>query len=154
MYTSHEISWQEHNDWFNSVQTDSTRLYFIYSDGGDDHGVVYFTDYKPQQAIAFWGFYASDKAPGGTGILMEYDALGYAFETLKLHKLNCEVISYNKAVINLHKKAGFIEEGLFRDYHYFEGRYFDVVRLGMLDSEWEQARDYLQKRIAQLKKQK
>ncbi len=83
---------------------------------------------------------------------MEYDAINYAFETLKLHKLNCEVIAYNKAVINLHKKTGFVEEGLFRDFHFYKAKYFDVIRLGMLDSEWLQAKIYLEKRMAILNK--
>lgn len=152
MYTSHEISWEEHKRWFSEQKDDPSRFYFKCSNEDVDIGVVYFTDYHAERGNAFWGFYSGFEAPAGAGIIMEYDALRYAFDTLKLHKLNCEVVSYNKAVINLHKKTGFTEEGVFRDFHYYDGQYHDVIRLGMLASEWEKVKFRLQKRLKILNK--
>ncbi len=113
-----------------------------------DCGIVNFTRFVPGNGDIFWGFYASPDAPGGTGLKIEYDALCYAFDTLGIHKLNCEVLAFNKKVINLHKKSGFLEEGYFRDFHHSDGQYFDVVRLGMLTSEWTKARGEIEKRLA------
>jgi RimJ/RimL family protein N-acetyltransferase len=81
---------------------------------------------------------------------MAYEALELAFGELGLHKLSCEVLSTNPTVVNLHKKVGFKEEGVFRDQHFDGSRRIDVVRLGMLASEWESSRDRLRDRVAQL----
>ena len=150
MYSAHEISWEEHLDWFARIQADGTQLVFLFNDGSSDVGVVYFSQYHPESGNAFWGFYAAIDAPIGTGLRMEYAALTHAFEILKLHKLNCEVIAYNREVINLHLKTGFIEEGIFRDFHFYDGQHHDVVRLGMLETEWGTIKDRLSQRIARL----
>lgn len=150
MYSTHEISAEEHRGWYASMINDPSRLYFVYMEGSENNGVVYFTNLSTEKKSAFWGFYAGQAAAKGTGLKMEYDALEYAFEVLKLHKLNCEVISFNKSVINGHKKAGFSEEGHFRDYHHDGEKYYDVVRLGMLSSEWQASKENLANRINKL----
>ena len=154
MCTSHIISWEEHLGWFKKISSDPSIQYHIFEELQKPLGVVYFTHYNPIHANAFWGFYAGDGAPKGTGLKMEYDALEFAFSTLGLHKLNCEVIAFNQPVINMHKKVGFVEEGCFRDY-YFDGNEFqDVIRLGILHSEWQNVREKLAQRIASKKVKK
>ncbi len=63
MYTSHEISWEEHVNWFINYKNDSTKRYFMFNNGKTNVGVIYFTDYSPEQGSAFWGFYAGNNAP-------------------------------------------------------------------------------------------
>ena len=150
MYTTHVITEDEHLQWFSRVQQDPSLFYFICKMDRQDAGVICFTDYNPTRGNSSWGFYAALEPPKGAGIFMEYEALKYAFETLKLHKLNCEVIIYNKSVINLHKKTGFVEEGVLRDFHFDGEIYQDVVRLGMLESEWPTAKAKLEKRLSLL----
>lgn len=151
MYSSHEISIAEHMNWYQEAKNDPSRLYFTYSDEGHKLGVVYFTQLSAVKRMAFWGFYAAPDAPKGTGLKMEYAALEHAFSLLGLHKLNCEVIAFNRQVINMHKKTGFVEEGQFRDFHFDGATYHDVIRLGMLASEWEQCRPALVQRVARLR---
>ena len=150
MYTNHLISWKEHKAWFENVKNDHLKRYFIFYSKKKDLGVINFTDIDFHAGSAFWGFYASKKSPPGTGLMMEYCALKYAFDELRLHKLNCEVIEFNKSVINMHKKYGFKVEGTFRDYCFDGKRYHDVVRLGITENEWEEARPSLLSRINDL----
>lgn len=151
MYTHHEISWVEHNAWFKSLKNNHRSLWYLFEDESHrPQGVIYINDYDPQQGNAFWGFYSSPNAPIGTGICMEYIALNHIFSTLKLHKLNCEVLATNKKVINLHKKVGFTVEGIFRDYHFNGNEYVDVVRLGITCSEWDSSKENLLNRIKSL----
>lgn len=154
MYSTHKISAEEHRGWYASMINDSSRQYFIYMEEDDKFGVIYFTDLSIAKKFAFWGFYARQGVPKGTGLRMEYDALEYAFEVLRLHKLNCEVISFNKSVINRHKKVGFSEEGNFRDFHYDGEKYHDVTRLGMFASEWQGCKGKLGNRIIKLSEKK
>ena len=150
MYANHKITWEEHRAWFHKMQHDPSMLWYIYMQHNIPFGVVYFTSYQAKRRNAFWGFYSGANAPRGTGLRMEYAALEHAFSDLGVHKLNCEVIEFNRAVINMHKKYGFKEEGVFRDFHYDGEHYHDVVRLGMLDSEWIGCRDKLAERISKL----
>lgn len=83
------------------------------------------------------GFYAAPDAPRGTGRKMEYLALEYVFSCLSLHKLYCEALAFNTAVIGLHQKHGFREEGVFRQQYARDGKYEDIFRLGILSSEWQ-----------------
>ncbi|SFC96285.1 UDP-4-amino-4,6-dideoxy-N-acetyl-beta-L-altrosamine N-acetyltransferase [Thiohalospira halophila DSM 15071] len=151
MYTRHEIPLEEHRAWFERMQADPTRCWYLCRDASDDPaGVVYFTDIEPEGGSAFWGFYARPDAPAGIGMRMEYSALDHAFHELGLHKLNCEVLATNTAVVNLHKKCGFTREGTFREQHFDGEQYVDIIRLGLLAREWPKHRERLHERIAQL----
>jgi UDP-4-amino-4,6-dideoxy-N-acetyl-beta-L-altrosamine N-acetyltransferase len=151
MYTKHEITAAEHQSWFARLKDDVTARWFIHEDAtGQPNGVVYFTQLQSSNRGAFWGFYAAPNAMPGTGTRMEFDALEKVFLELSLRKLNCEVLVTNGQVINLHKKFGFKEEGTFRDFHFDGQSYVDVVRLGILATEWVGKRVEIQARIAKL----
>src|SRR5690606_38648738 len=92
MYTRHEISLEEHLAWWKNVGSREDQLYFIYEYKNTPFGVVAFTQISNRDKNASWAFYASPEAPRGTGSRMEYLALEYAFKSLKLHKLHCEVL--------------------------------------------------------------
>ena len=151
MFTQHEISWDEHLAWFHRMQEDESKRWFLFTNKNNvPNGVVYFTDIDPAQRGAFWGFYASPDATPGTGMRMSLDALNKAFNVLALKKLNADVLVTNSRSIDMHKKVGFVEEGHFRE-HFFNGEQrIDVIRLGMLASEWTDFRQVLEARIAQL----
>jgi UDP-4-amino-4,6-dideoxy-N-acetyl-beta-L-altrosamine N-acetyltransferase len=151
MYTKHEITETEHRAWFSRLKDDAQSRWLIHENSeGRANGVVYFTQIQPSNRSAFWGFYAADTAPPGTGTRMEFDALDKAFLELGLHKLNCEVLVSNRQVVNLHMKFGFIEEGIFRDFHFDGKNYVNVVRLGILATEWASKREEIQTRITKL----
>ncbi|MBQ5963374.1 UDP-4-amino-4,6-dideoxy-N-acetyl-beta-L-altrosamine N-acetyltransferase [Massilia sp. ZL223] len=136
MYTRHEITLAEHSAWWRATQQRPDRRYFMYEYQGRACGVVGFTDIDAASLNASWAFYAAPDAPKGTGSRMELLALDYAFDELKLHKLHCEVLAFNEAVISLHQKFGFQVEGILRDQHKVDDKFVDVYRLGMLDAEW------------------
>ena len=151
MFTQHEISWDEHQAWFRRVQSDESKRWFLYlNQNNEASGVVYFTDLDAAQSIAFWGFYASPDAISGTGLRMSLDALDKAFNELGLEKLNADVLGTNSRSLDMHKKVGFAEEGFFREYFFDGEKRVDVIRLGMLSSEWPQNRVLLVSRIADI----
>ncbi|EGQ7933986.1 UDP-4-amino-4,6-dideoxy-N-acetyl-beta-L-altrosamine N-acetyltransferase [Vibrio vulnificus] len=147
MYTSHEISLSEHHAWFEKVQGDNTKAYFLAKLNDEPVGVVGFSEINPTARIATWAFYASPSAPRGTGSLMEFHALDYAFDKLNLHKLRCEVLGFNQVVVKLHKKFGFVEEGSHRDAFYDSENYHDIVHLGIFHNEWKNKRGELKTKL-------
>lgn len=153
MYSKHEISEAEHRAWFARMQKSDNSFWYIYeNEDGVRNGVVYFTDYQEKNHSAFWGFYTKPGAAPGTGTKLGLDAINEAFLEKKLHKLNAEVLSDNTKSIKFHKKLGFKEEGFFRDHYFNDGSYVDVLRFGMLSSEWVEKKAELESHIAHFRK--
>jgi UDP-4-amino-4,6-dideoxy-N-acetyl-beta-L-altrosamine N-acetyltransferase len=150
MFTTHEISEEEHLQWYCRAKDDPhTSLYIHENIEGSPDGIVNFTQYQPEAGTAFWGFYLGGDAEKGAGLLLGLDALELAFSLLKLHKLNAEALCTNERGIDFYRKLGFQQEGMFRDGHFNGRAYVDVVRFGMLDTEWEVSREKLQQRFEQ-----
>ncbi|MGB7399890.1 UDP-4-amino-4,6-dideoxy-N-acetyl-beta-L-altrosamine N-acetyltransferase [Castellaniella sp.] len=149
MYTAHSISIEEHREWFEKIKDRQDSKWLIYKEkNGIAAGVVYFTNISAITKNAFWGFYAGADAMRGVGSRMELEALDYAFQVLGLHKLNCEIFSSNSNVIRLHEKFGFSIEGRFRDFHFDGMDYIDIVRMGILEHEWNGKRSEMISRLA------
>ena len=62
--------------------------------------------------------------------------LKYAFEYLNLHKILLEVYEYNERAIRVYEKVGFRVEGRLRKNHYWKGKYYDVIVMGILQEEY------------------
>ncbi|MDA0406791.1 UDP-4-amino-4,6-dideoxy-N-acetyl-beta-L-altrosamine N-acetyltransferase [Vibrio alginolyticus] len=147
MYTSHEISLLEHKAWFEGLQSDEHKAYFLAKLNDEPVGVIGFSEINVVPRVATWAFYASPTAPRGTGSLMEYYALEYAFSNLNLIKLRCEVLGFNNVVVKLHKKFGFVEEGRLREAFYDGEIYHDIVHLGIFSQEWEDVKNELKTKL-------
>lgn len=153
MYTRHEISREEHLIWWEKTKERSDQKYFMYEMAGEPTGIAAFTGIDIQNKNSAWAFYASPLAPKGTGSNMEYLMLEHAFGTLKLHKLYCEVLAFNSAVIRLHQKFAFKVEGIFRGQHKINNDFIDIYRLGIFADEWQKHRqEMLDKLNGRIKK--
>jgi RimJ/RimL family protein N-acetyltransferase len=62
--------------------------------------------------------------------------LRIGFEGLGLHRIDLGVYDFNHAAIRCYEKAGMQREGLSRDILYYEGEYWSLVEMSMLDHEW------------------
>lgn len=147
MYTQHEISLAEHLSWWQRTKDREDQKYFVFENSGIPSGIVAFNAIDKENKNSSWAFYASPEAARGTGSKMEFLALEYAFNSLDLHKLCCEVLEFNKAVIKLHKKFGFQAEGVFRDQYLINQSYTNVHCLGILKDEWNENKEVMLERI-------
>lgn len=64
---------------------------------------------------------------------------GFAFNSLKLHRLSVRVVSYNHRAIRAYEKCGFVVEGREREAAFVDGEWFDDVMMGILDREYDNA---------------
>ena len=62
--------------------------------------------------------------------------LRYAFTELNLHRVSLSVFEYNPRALRSYKKAGFVVEGRLRQWINREGRYWDLIFMGILREEW------------------
>jgi diamine N-acetyltransferase len=62
--------------------------------------------------------------------------INYGFEVLNLYRINSGVISFNERSLRMHRSVGFKEEGRQRGNIYKNGKFHDIIILGMLREEW------------------
>ncbi|MDQ0351899.1 RimJ/RimL family protein N-acetyltransferase [Alkalibacillus filiformis] len=62
--------------------------------------------------------------------------LNYAFMELNLHRVSLKVFDFNEAAIQLYQKLGFKEEGRAREALYRNGKWYDVIHMGLLKDEF------------------
>lgn len=147
MYTDHEISLSEHLGWIHKLKADKRQIVFAVIDGNDEPiGVVSVNALDLLHKKSDWAFYLGEDQRGGLGAALEYHLIEYVFNSLELEKLNCEVIETNEAVVKLHKKFHFKEEGFRRLNINKNGKRIGVFFLGLTKEDWVSNRnDVLQK---------
>ena len=64
--------------------------------------------------------------------------LDYGFNTLNFHKIVSGVNSTNSRSLRMSKKLGFIEEGRQKDMEFFNGKWSDLVLLGIFKEDREE----------------
>lgn len=136
MYNHKLIDLDTHMKWFDSILKNESCQYFIYEKNQKPLGVVSFSEIDKKNKTATWAFYSGDTAIKGIGLEMEQLALEYAFNKLELNKLYCEVLDFNHAVINFHRKFGFKIEGIRRKDYLRDGQYYDVYQLALFKSDY------------------
>lgn len=137
MYNRHEISTDEHRNWFELAANDPKRHLLIYEIGSTPLGFINIHEVAPG-GIADWGFYAAPDAPQGTGRALGNVALSHAFINLCLHKLCGQVIAFNERSIQFHLKLGFLKEGVLQQQYFDNNRYHDVWCFGLLAHHWRE----------------
>jgi ribosomal-protein-alanine N-acetyltransferase len=62
--------------------------------------------------------------------------LGYAFNMLKLHRVDLRVLAYNQRAIRSYTKAGFLQEGIEREGAWIAGQWESDVYMSILEHEY------------------
>jgi RimJ/RimL family protein N-acetyltransferase len=63
----------------------------------------------------------------------------FGFREMNLQRIGLSVYEVNPRGVRAYEKAGFKEEGRARRAHFIDGRYVDVVRMGLLARELAEA---------------
>lgn len=86
----------------------------------------------------------------GIGLGREFHRRGYATDAIRIllrfmfrerryHKAEVGIYASNQASIALHERLGFQHEGRLRDHEFLDGRYEDMVLMGLTDAEFTSA---------------
>lgn len=65
----------------------------------------------------------------------------FAFEELKLHRLELDVFSFNPRAVRAYEKAGFRHEGVRRDAIWDGTAYGDDILMAILEDEWRKMKE-------------
>ena len=108
-------------------------------------GNVYLTDIDYVNRSAISHVLIGNKAYWGNGYASEATnlLLKYAFDELGLHRISAQVLESNTGSLRMHKKCGYIEEGVLRDSVWKNGRFQNQVILSITDSDFSKHRNEL-----------
>jgi RimJ/RimL family protein N-acetyltransferase len=112
-------------------------------------GFVVAYDYSLDDRYAFFNItlapaYA-DLGWGAEALLL---FLNYLFAFFDLRKVCMDVFDFNQHAVALLLRHGARQEGRFREQRYYQGKFHDVIRLGLMQEEWAVARDVLAEMLA------
>lgn len=108
------ITPEGHRAWWAAVQSDPNRRVLIYERGGVGCGVVMFNDHDPVAGTAEWGFFLDVDGLQARGELLpawielEREAVAYGFDEMKLAEMGGRTLAWNKQVLALHRRFGFV----------------------------------------------
>lgn len=97
------IDKETHLKWFDEILKNKKKYFFKIIYDSEIKGAVIFDKNKNS-----WAFYVSKDSIKGLGAIVEFIFLKKIFIMCNLQKIYCEVFDYNKNVIKLHKKFGFV----------------------------------------------
>ena len=147
MYTDPVLTLPQQRAWFERISASDRDIVWIIESVGDDGaaqgiGVLSLTEIDRVNQRCAWAYYLGELGARGMGLAkaLELSICAYVFDTLGLNKLWCEVFAFNDRVVALHEKFGSKVEGVARQHIFKNGAWHDVVRMGILRSEWEEQR--------------
>ncbi|MDI1325515.1 MAG: UDP-4-amino-4,6-dideoxy-N-acetyl-beta-L-altrosamine N-acetyltransferase [Brevundimonas sp.] len=145
MYTDPEITPESQMLWHQRISaSDRDKVWLIQlSESETDVGLLSLNDIDPVHRRCCWAYYIAEEAARGKGLAktLECNIYDYAFFTLDLNRVWCEVLGFNEKVVKLHELFGCKVEGVLREHVIKDGTRHDVVRMGILRDEWTSARE-------------
>jgi RimJ/RimL family protein N-acetyltransferase len=104
---------------------------------GDAVGEASLWDVNPHQRAAQIGISLLPEARGlGLGTEVVAALCDYGFRVRGLHRLSCDTLASNGAMLHAAESAGFVREGLLRESAWVDGAWDDDVLLGLLREDW------------------
>ncbi len=128
---------ESHENWIHTMVETGRVIQMIICGLALDEplGSVYIRDIDRQHGKAEYGIFIGEASARGRGIgtaaakLM----LRYCFEEEGLHRVFLRVLSTNTQAIRSYEKAGFTREALLKDDVCIDGKYRDIVLMGILN---------------------
>lgn len=100
-------------------------------------GIVYSYDYRPFDLnCKLCTIVRKDLRNTGIGAAISIQFLNELFTTYPMHKVFLTIYDYNDQSLQSNIQAGFVEEGCFKEYRYYDGRFYDMHILGLTRDEF------------------
>jgi UDP-4-amino-4,6-dideoxy-N-acetyl-beta-L-altrosamine N-acetyltransferase len=132
------ITSEAQKKWYENVKDGGEYKCWIISCNQLDIGFVNLADIDVNNRRADPGMFICEAEYRGKGLAKHImlNLQRHAFEDLELHKLYGPILAVNSAAVAAYLKTGFQIEGYFKDHIYKNGRFWDLVMIGMLDDHW------------------
>ncbi|MCH7786633.1 MAG: GNAT family N-acetyltransferase [Chloroflexi bacterium] len=139
------VSFQELESYFEQNSFSRNNAFFAVAEKSSDKfiGTLRVSHINWITRVAEIGIMLGDESVRGRGYASEMVqlAVDYAFDVLNMRKLVAGAHSENHASLRCFERLGFQQEGVFREQHFMDGRYYDIVRLGLFKRDyWQRGR--------------
>ena len=128
-----------HLKWIENMINTGKAVQFIIieNSSGNPIGSAYLRDIDFEHHKAEYGIFIGVDEALNRGYGTEACKLicKYGFENLRLHKIFLRVFDWNVQAIRSYEKAGFIREGLFHDDVCIDGKYYNIVMMGLFNKD-------------------
>ena len=128
-----------HREWFNSIRQRADVVIFGIREVGGGRLVgscqllgISPTHHKAELQIRIGEADARGRGYGKEAVELLLD---FAFSDLNLHRVELAVLDGNQAAIKTYLGAGFVHEGTLKQAAHIDGRYVDLVLMGILRDE-------------------
>ena len=106
-------------------------IYMIYSHSNKLLGYVHSYDFSQEDATAHITVYIREGCRGIAGAFAGLWYADYLFSSYHIRRIYADVYDYNLTSLQNCRSAGFEEEGVLKDYRYFNGTFHDLHCLVM-----------------------
>lgn len=122
---------------YDEMLADDATVLLVLDDGTGPVGQIRLKNVNRQSGTGRVSYFVLPDHHGN-GYATEAVSLvvGYAFETLRLHKVRANTLDQNEASQRVLEKVGFTEEGTDREGVYIKDAYRDIYKWGILEDEW------------------
>ncbi len=129
---------ESHENWIRTMVETGKVVQMIICESDTDRpvGSVYIRDIdKTHQKAEYGIFIGEPQARGkGYGTAAAQLMIKYCFEELQLHRLFLRVYAENIQAIRSYEKTGFVKEAHLREDVCIDGKYHDIVLMGILNN--------------------
>lgn len=137
---SFPVSKMQQMKWYESSVSNKSgiRLSIVHKDNDKLLGMLNLVNIDWKNGTAYHGIRLSNHTPKkeGLGTDAVMTLMKYAFEELRLHRLEGGWIADNIASKRLYQKCGWKAEGLSREAVFCEGKYYDFISAGILENDY------------------
>jgi RimJ/RimL family protein N-acetyltransferase len=138
---SFPISTYQQKEWYKSIITDNNNIRLMIETKEDGAvGFVNIVDIDWKNRSAFHGIKIANKKFHSKGIGTDavMAVMNYAFKELQLNRLDGAIIEYNVASTKLYcEKCGWVVEGVRRNSIFKNGKYHNLLIVGILKEEYD-----------------
>lgn len=128
------LSMQNQKQWLSSLGGENLAfsIFYKHSDASELIGLATLNRINHLHQRASWGMKLKRNIQGkGVGYEASLIILHFAFSVLNMHKVHGDIMSENTANRKMCQKIGVREEGILIDHYFQNGKFNDVVLVGI-----------------------
>jgi RimJ/RimL family protein N-acetyltransferase len=133
------LSMENQKEWIKSLGKNNATFVIVLKENNKYEliGLATLNQIDQLHQRASWGMkLKSNIQSKGVGFEASLILLNYAFSNLNLEKIHGDILFENIANRKMCKKVGVVEEGVLRSHYYQNGKFRDVVIVGILKKEF------------------
>ena len=142
---SFPISSYQQDKWYENAVADrnNLRLTIARKDTDEVLGMINLVDIDWKSGVAFSGIRLFGNEHHGKGYARDavMALMEYAFNELRLHRIEGSIIETNEPSKKLYEKCGWKVEGVKREAVFKNGRYYDELQVAILKSDYDSLKE-------------